>query len=185
MRLYSRMVAALKGLREYLYWASLFLILAFVFLAIILIPALLTVVGPQAVPYALHSILFANYSADPFDVKHSRLQMEVIAQVVNDQQLFPSSNNSGGNPGLNLGLETPVPSVTPLTGSGTTPAPASGFPTPTKRPTDIKPGSTASGRDPSPTVPPVETPTPALKSTPAPPAVVALAPRVGIKEHQG
>lgn len=95
---YSKNVR-LKRWRAYLDWVLLLLILFFAFAAIILVPALLTASELERVPYALHSILNADYGVDPFGLKFFQVKSDIIAQVLRDNN--QSMHGDGiGNPDL-------------------------------------------------------------------------------------
>jgi hypothetical protein len=78
----------LKRWRTYLDWILILLILFFAFIAIILVPAFLTASELDRAPYALHSILNANYGIDPLGQKYFQVKPDIIAQVIADQNGF-------------------------------------------------------------------------------------------------
>ncbi len=100
-----------KSLWEHLRWVSLFLILFFAFLMIVLIPLLVRVSQPDSVPYALHSVLSANYGADPHNLKHAPLRLSIIADVIRDQQAIASSRLSLNEVGSASDSEVPASST--------------------------------------------------------------------------
>ena len=84
-------------------------LLLLIFVAIILVPSLLHASELQTVPYPLHSVLQADYSTDLMNLQHARLELAVIAQVIQDQR---PPLNGGDTSLIELGLGIPVPTVT-------------------------------------------------------------------------
>jgi len=64
-----------------------------------------------AVPISLHSVLVANYQADPRLMKIPPVQLSLIQDALEDQSIHRSN---GGLATLIISLFTPVPTLTPI-----------------------------------------------------------------------
>jgi hypothetical protein len=128
--------------RTYLDWILILLILFFAFTAIILVPAFLTASELDRVPYALHSILNANYGIDPLGLKFFQVKPDIIAQVIADQNGFMPGDGSENPllPGTPT-VDTLQPTSTPAPTDGTINPTASNNPSPTNT-ANLTPGVT-------------------------------------------
>jgi hypothetical protein len=146
MKSASRKRDRIKDARVYLDWILLVLILFLTFVAIILVPALLTVDKLVSVPYALHSILNADYGVDDLALSYAQVKSDIIAEVIRDQNVSMLGDITE-KPALN----PPIAFATPNTGLTATSTTNPGQPTSTPAPTDGAFSPTATNIYPSPT----------------------------------
>jgi hypothetical protein len=127
---------------------------------------------PESVPFSLHSVLQANYGPDQKALLMPALNLEVIADTLQDQRSTEPIENVLIE--LEESLKTPVPTVTPsYPGAPTRPPAAIPSPTPTKAkidPTPVSSPTRAASPTPSPSVEPSPTGEPTLRPTLPPPA---------------
>ncbi len=168
MRSTYRKRAQFKGSRVHLDWILLIFVLLLTFASIILVPALLKIDKLGDVPYALHSILNADYSADNLAFKYSQVKSDIIDEAIRDQNGLAPGEGS-----LKPTLDPNIAMVTPYPGSTGTPTLNPLGPSSTPAPTDGSVNPTAQRTTPSPTngVNPTSTPPGA---TPKPPNSTAV-----------
>ncbi|MCL4562371.1 MAG: hypothetical protein M1281_17385, partial [Chloroflexi bacterium] len=130
--------------------------------------------GVGSLPVALHSVLVADYGADPFALNIPAMQAGLIGSALEDQT--NTTNLPGRLATLAWNLQTPVPTVTPQFGQVTT--------TPTQTPPNLVfPTATASRATATPidprltgTVTSTPSAQPTLTPTPRPSPTRTLAP---------
>jgi hypothetical protein len=96
------------------------LLIVFVFAVIVcLLTTMVVVMQVSAgyldwLPIPLHSLLVADYSADPHDFKVAAVKFDLILEAIRDSIEYGSSDDSYERfATLQAGLSSPVPSVTP------------------------------------------------------------------------